>query len=1265
MKKFVAWLLVAIMVVSSLPVAAFAEAGEGTTEPAPVTCPGAEHAGEHKSDAGYRWDKIDEEIAGCGKNGYTVYKCLECGVQFVDNIKVMTQPHEIEVVEPMVQATCVAEGTVATIKCINDGCALNNPTKADKAGLDTSALVGLLPDTMTNIRAAHKEATTDVKSGDCINGYKITYTCSICNVSYEEKGSASDDGSHVWKYLETVKAPTCTEDGIAKVECTAEGCNEVQGEIVIAKLGHKPSDVIAEDPAVCKDNLDDGFKAHRYCLACSTKDYKVYLDANKDEVVTYESLVIPAAHDYGQNGFVVTGGDCTTEPTVTRLCTLCDNAIKQNISDYIAAEEAAGKDLYLDNAGKYYMHEWTVSATEAPDCGHKGYKIFICNRTDCEESYMQVINKIPTHTTATKPEDATLVAATCKADAYYYWTCTGCNTTVTQTNEGTMLDHNASLVTVTVPATCQANGYKFTYCANGGQCGIAGETPKTQWTVDTVNYPLFTVDAEGKKNGDGCYLVEFNGVTPSDLEKEEHHDWVDVKHVAPTCYVNGSISRFCQLCGKEETNKPLTRVHEMVDNGYHYQTHAMATAGNENYGHSMKCSHEDCPYVTYDKAEAYKYPAEEHFGSYEAIHNFHPDAPGQNNEAWKQIYPAAGANIPECTVQPIYQAECECGVIISYKGLQVDHSYNGKIEVERGEVAPIHQTTCDGDKAEDGFELCDICGVERKTTEAAKATVTGHQYVIINDTDADDTNNSKLPTCTEKGWTTGTYCSNCDYTSDGFKWLDPINHANAYDVEAKDATCTADGNEAYYYCPDCKSYKETKEAEGWSSDNTFVISKLEHKDEKVIDSSTVGCLTEAYELWYCPACKNNLHVKGYQAALGHDYDLKGAPTGTEKPDCDSEGYDYWTCGRCQYDHKVVYKDALGHVNAAGDRLETTCTVNYPKDRICETCGDEIKVNHPSWNETLVEATCVSPSYTLKYCTNCGEYDQKTLTDSLGEKLDPKLYDSHDWKDADVQETGWHNEVCKLCGETWNTPIEDKDTKIEYIIKAENADVADGDYAQGSIVKVTLSIKSEYANLNALHVTMKYDEDKVDFLRAEYGETINPNFTLLAMAHGANGVVSYSSLVEGGRNYTLTSEETLAIFYFRIHGSTYAPNTETFSVEKNDTTFAIDYSKEKKATEALDAEAKPVAITECDDVKVEYTMLTDANADGGLGIADVQYIFSILKGDYEGACDTYAKGYRAAADVNMDGVITFDDARIILHRVNNMTTDWDIFADICA
>ena len=154
------------------------------------------------------------------------------------------------------------------------------------------------------------------------------------------------------------------------------------------------------------------------------------------------------------------------------------------------------------------------------------------------------------------------------------------------------------------------------------------------------------------------------------------------------------------------------------------------------------------------------------------------------------------------------------------------------------------------------------------------------------------------PTCTAQGYTTHT-CSVC-----GDSYKDTYTAALGHDYvdhEAKAATCTEIGWEAYQTCRRCDytTYKEIP-----SKGHTLAAPVRENE---IAPTCTVGGSYD--EVVYCSVCKKELSREAKKLdALGHDFIDHEAKAAT----CTEVGWEaYQTCSRCNY---TTYKEisALGH-----------------------------------------------------------------------------------------------------------------------------------------------------------------------------------------------------------------------------------------------------------------------------------------------------------------------------------------------------------------
>ena len=140
---------------------------------------------------------------------------------------------------------------------------------------------------------------------------------------------------------------------------------------------------------------------------------------------------------------------------------------------------------------------------------------------------------------------------------------------------------------------------------------------------------------------------------------------------------------------------------------------------------------------------------------------------------------------------------------------------------------------------------CATCGTVLKEQETTGAL--GHDEV---------SHEAKAATCTEKGWEAYVTCSRCDYTT--YKEIGALGH-DEVSHEAKAATCTEKGWEAYVTCKRCDytTYKE--------------INALGHTE--VADPAKAATCTETglTEGKHCSVCEAVFVKQEEVAALGHTY----------------------------------------------------------------------------------------------------------------------------------------------------------------------------------------------------------------------------------------------------------------------------------------------------------------------------------------------------------------------------------------------------------
>ena len=291
------------------------------------------------------------------------------------------------------------------------------------------------------------------------------------------------------------------------------------------------------------------------------------------------------------------------------------------------------------------------------------------------------------------------------------------------------------------------------------------------------------------------------------------------------------------------------------------------------------------------------------------------------------------------------------------------------------------------------------CVVDGYTTYTCQC---GHSYTeaipaLGHDEVAHD---AKAATCTEAGHNAYVTCSRCDYTT--FEEIKALGHDEvAHD--AKDATCTEAGHNAYVTCTRCDY-------------TTFEEIKALGHDEVAHDAKAPPC-TEAGNEAYVTCSRCDYTTFKAVDTLGHDevaHDAK-APTCTE-----AGNEAYVTCSRCDYTTFEEIK-ALGHDEVAHDAKAPTCTEKGNEAYVtCSRCDyttfKEIDVlDHTEVAIPAKKATCTETGLTAGVkCSVCGEVlIAPTTTNALGHDEV-----AHDAKDATCTEAG-HNAyvTCTRCDYT--------------------------------------------------------------------------------------------------------------------------------------------------------------------------------------------------------------------------------------------------------
>lgn len=304
---------------------------------------------------------------------------------------------------------------------------------------------------------------------------------------------------------------------------------------------------------------------------------------------------------------------------------------------------------------------------------------------------------------------------------------------------------------------------------------------------------------------------------------------------------------------------------------------------------------------------------------------------------------------------------------------------------EHSDVQMIEGTpaTCTKDGKSDG-KKCAVCG--KVLTEQKTIPAEGHQYA---DTWSYD-ENGHWHTCTVCGekdnvvaHTAGDAatedkdqtCTECGYTITPAIGHQCANHLTR--VEAKAATCTEDGNDAYYRCSCGKLYADDQAKEAIEADDV-VVPATGHTPAKAWESDETS---HWHNCTVCgEKCETAVHTPGdpateeapqlctecgYQLAeaLKHNCADSLVLIPAQEASCTKEGnisYYLCTCGR-------LYADAKATEELKADDVIVPATGNH---------------NFGEW-VTVKEATASEEGVAQRTCANCGVSEEKAIPKTNG------------------------------------------------------------------------------------------------------------------------------------------------------------------------------------------------------------------------------------------------------------------------------------------
>ena len=331
------------------------------------------------------------------------------------------------------------------------------------------------------------------------------YTLHTCNEdeSKSYKDSYTDALGHDWDEGTETQAATCTADGVKTFTCSR--CNETRTEAIPA-TGHQ-TEVRNAKEATC---TTDGYTGDTVCTVCG-------------EVIEAGETIPATGHHFVDGKCTVCGeADPDYRPEIEY--TYIDTVIAPTCTEQGYTLHTCNEDeskSYKDNYTAALGHDWDEGTeTQAATCTADGVKTFTCSR--CNETRTEAIPA-----TGHQTEVRNAKEATCTTDGYTGdMVCTVCGEVI-EAGEAIPATGHQTEVRNAKEATCTTDGYTGdTVCTVCGEVIEAGET----------------IPAAGHTFVDGKCTV--CGEADPDYRPEIEYTYTDTV-VAPTCTEQGYTLHIC------------------------------------------------------------------------------------------------------------------------------------------------------------------------------------------------------------------------------------------------------------------------------------------------------------------------------------------------------------------------------------------------------------------------------------------------------------------------------------------------------------------------------------------------------------------------------------------------------------------------------------------------------------------------------------------------------------------------------------------------
>ncbi|MBQ8830532.1 MAG: glycoside hydrolase family 88 protein [Oscillospiraceae bacterium] len=516
--------------------------------------------------------------------------------------------------------------------------------------------------------------------------------------------------------------------------------------------------------------------------------------------------------------------------------------------------------------------------------------------------------------------------------------------------------------TVTVPATCTADGSVTTACA------LCGETTVEVIAATGHNYTAVVTEPTCTEGGLTTYTCTGCGDTyTADETAAAGHDFETVT-VPATCTADGSVTTACAACGEKT-------VEVIAATGHNYMAAVTEPTCTEDGFTTYTCTACGDTYIADETAAT---------GHNYSTVTVEPTCTEGGYTTYTCTYCGDGYVYDETAAlghdyeTVVVEAACETDGYSVHTCAACGDSYTDGIVSAFGHsnTSVVTEASCETD----GYttHTCTVCG---EVTVDSYVAAAGHAYETV----------TTPATCTETGSTEKT-CANCGDTE--VEIIAATGHN--YTAACTAPTCTQAGI-TVYTCENCDdSY-------------TAETAALGHDYKAEVTAPT--CTEDGYTAFTCANC-GDTYTADETAALGHSYVAI-----TRKATCTDGGYTIHSCENCDDSYTDSYTEALGH-NVDSVVTEATCENAGYTTHTCTNCGETtvdtyVDALGHDYTAVITEATCTTAGFTTYTCANCGDSYTADNTAAFGHSY------------TCTEDGDYLVYTCESCGDTYTEEVANK------------------------------------------------------------------------------------------------------------------------------------------------------------------------------------------------------------------------------------------------